>query len=71
MRELSISRGKKHTVLSINLKVRDDKKLEVDMIDKIKEATQWLGEKLEDSTSFSTNKIYLLMMRNHKYFTLL
>ena len=35
--ELSITRGKEHTFLGMNIKFRDDKKIEIDMIEQIKE----------------------------------
>ena len=36
--ELSITRGKEHTFLGMNIKIRDDKKIEINMIEQLKEA---------------------------------
>ena len=54
--ELSITRGKEHTFLGMDIKIRDDKKIEIDMIEQIKEAIEWLDEKIENSASSPANK---------------
>ena len=38
------------------IKIRDDKKIEIDMIKQLKEAIEWLGKKLENSASSPANK---------------
>ena len=53
--ELSITRGKEHSFLGMKIKIKNDKKIEIDMIEQIKEAIEWLGEELEDSASSPAN----------------
>ena len=43
---LSITRGKEHTFLGMNIKIIDDKKIEINMVEQFKETIVWLGEKL-------------------------
>ena len=40
----------------MNIKIRDDKKIEIDMIEQLKEAIEWLDEKLENIASSPVNK---------------
>ena len=40
----------------MNIKIGDDKKIGIDMIEQLKEAIEWLGEKLENSASSPANK---------------
>ena len=40
----------------MNIKIRDDKKIEIDMFYQLREAIAWLGKKLENSASSSANK---------------
>ena len=43
---LSITRGKEYTFLGMNIKMIDDKKIETNMVEQLKETIVWLGEKL-------------------------
>ena len=45
--ELKVSRGKQHTFLGINFKIRDDGKIELDMKEQIKDAIEsfWRSNK--------------------------
>ena len=54
--ELSITRGKEHKCLVMNIMIRDDNKIEIEMIEQLKEAIEWLGEEIENSTSSPANK---------------
>ena len=40
----------------MNIKIRDDMKIEIYMIEQLKEAIEWLGETLENSASSQANK---------------
>ena len=42
--ELSITKGKEHAFLGMNIKIRDDENIEIDMIEQLKEVIAWLGE---------------------------
>ena len=42
--EWSTTRGIEHTFLGMNIKIRDDKKIEIDMIEQLNEDIAWLGE---------------------------
>ena len=40
-------RGKKHTFLGMNLRITEDKKIEIEMEDQLMEAIELFGEELE------------------------
>ena len=45
--EIQITRGKKHTFLGMNIQITEDKKIEIEMEDKLVEAIELFGEELE------------------------
>ena len=47
--KLSIIRGKDHTFLGMDIKIRDNKKIKIDTIEKTREAIAWIGEEIEKS----------------------
>ena len=42
--EIKITRGKKHTFLGMNLRITEDKKIEIDMEDQLMDAIDVFGE---------------------------
>ena len=48
----------KHTFLGVNINIRDDEKIEIDMIEHLKEAIKWLGEKKNSASSPINNKLF-------------
>ena len=45
--EIKLTRGKKHTFLGMNLRITEDKKIEIEMEDQLMEAIELFGEELE------------------------
>ena len=47
--EITITRGKSHDFLGMSIVLRDDKKIEIDMADQLREAIEAFGEKIDNS----------------------
>ena len=45
--EIKITRAKKHTLLGMNLRITEDKKIEIEMEDQLMEAIELFGEENE------------------------
>lgn len=53
---LTITRGKKHTFLGMNITMRKDKKFEIEMKDQLLETIQSFGEKIEGEVANPATK---------------
>ena len=54
--ELTVTEGKKFDFLRMNITIRDDKKIEIEMKDQINEAINWIGEEVNHMPKTPANR---------------
>ena len=54
--ELTVTEGKKFDFLGMNITIRDDKKIEIEMKDQINEAINWIGEEVNHMPKTPANR---------------